>query len=254
MYFLPLLCFIAISGPAQDTVQIAAQNIYSKVIREGTQRYLVYYKSDPDAPPSKMQLWTRNIERAVGPTDLPAFKIGMKWEYQDSLIHTVTTLCELSTMQPLSHEFWWKGTPVVNVDVQTKQVRINKFLSVADHDSSEKRDAIWSVLKTFVTNYVFSTHLEQEIFPLLPYKTGVTFIIPYSDPETGVILEKAFFTVTGEEELSGHDGQKIGCWIIRKTRVGNPERYWVSKKTGEVLRSEQHLKGTVYKYKLQLGF
>lgn len=247
-----VFCITTVFSRAQDTVRIAAQNIYSKVLREGTHRYLVYFKNAKDAPRSQIQFWTRTIER-TNQNGMPVLKIAQQWEYKDSLVHTVTSVCDAASMRPVTHEFWWKGSPVVNVDFETKQVRVNN-VALSDNDTSRRAKTIWTAFKTVANNYVLNWHLDLEVFPTLPFKKGVTFIIPFYDPGTVAPMERAAYTVTGDGKLAGYDDQKIDCWIMEHKSAGNMEVFWISKKTKEVLKLEQEINGSIYRYKIKLGF
>lgn len=95
---------------------------------------------------------------------------------------------------------------------------------------------------------------KEETFPTLPYKTGLTFIIPFYDPGTASGYQRVAYAVTGSAELTGYDNQKIDCWLMVHEAPGNKEVYWISKKTNEVLKLEQEVNGKMYRYKIKLGF
>lgn len=88
----------------------------------------------------------------------------------------------------------------------------------------------------------------------MPYKTGVTFIIPFYDPGTASNFQKVAYTVTGSAALIGYDDKKIDCWLLVHESKGNKEVFWISKKTKEVLKLEQEIGGKAYRFKIKLGF
>ncbi len=94
----------------------------------------------------------------------------------------------------------------------------------------------------------------MEVFPLLPFKEGVTFVIPFYDPGTGSSFQQVAYTVMGSSELVGYNDQKIDCWLLSHEERGNKEIFWISKKTREVLKLEQEINGSLYRYKIKLGF
>lgn len=251
-FLLLLLCSNAFISPAQDTVRMTAQNIYSKLQRQGTHRYLVYTKNGKDASPSKIQFRTRTIEWK-NHQGLSVLLIKDQWGYNDSVVHTASSICEAATMKPIMHELWWSGTPVVKVDFQTRQVMVN-HAPKGTVDTTERGQAIWNVFKTFANNYVLHSHINLEFFPPLSLTMGLTVIMPFYDPLTGASLEEEVYTVTGEDQLSGYDEQQIDCWLITKTGDGNSELYWISKKTNEVLMSVQQLNETDRRYTIKMGF
>lgn len=60
-----LLSIVANQSNAQDTIRITEKEINTKALREGTHRYLVYFKMKKDAPRTQTQFWTRTIERTT---------------------------------------------------------------------------------------------------------------------------------------------------------------------------------------------
>ena len=52
-FFALLLCIITVKSNGQDTIRITAKEINTKVLREGTHRYLVYFKMGKNAPVRK---------------------------------------------------------------------------------------------------------------------------------------------------------------------------------------------------------
>lgn len=109
-------------------------------------------------------------------------------------------------------------------------------------------------LPVFIRKILLNWHLDLETFPTLPYKTGLTFVIPFYDPGTASGFQKVAYTVTGSAELIGYNDQKIDCWLLVHESKGNKEVFWISKKTNEVLKLEQEVGGRMYRYKIKLGF
>lgn len=253
IFCLLLVCtFYAVKAQKKDTIRITAAHINTKVLVEGTHRYLVYFKQGKDAPRSQTQYWTRTIERTQE-AGKSVIKITQLWEYKDSVWHTVTSLCDAKTFRPLTHESWWKGAGTTTVDMDKKQVLVNN-IPLSDADTAKRNKTTWSAFKTVGDKFVLNWHLDLEVFPTLPFKTGVTFIIPFYDPGTVVPVTEAAYTVTGTGQLTGYDNQKIDCWIMEHESTGNKEIFWISKKTNEVLKLEQEVNGKVYRYKIKLGF
>lgn len=246
----------------KDTVYITAKDINTKILQEGTHRYFVYFKMSKDAVRTQMQIWTRKISR----TDFnstPAIEINQVWEDKDSIMHIVTSFSDAKTMQPLYHKTWWKvpvsrssAVKAVNetvVDFINKTVNHNGSL-LNDADTAKQAKAIWSGFKSSLGKYFLNWHLDLETFPLLPYKKGLTIIIPFYDPGTSSNYQEVAYTVTGSDTLTGYDFQKIDCWLLVHEEPGNKEVFWVSKKTKEVLKLEQEINGRIYRYKIKLGF
>lgn len=244
-----------------DTIEVTSANINPNVLNEGTHRYLVYFKMKKDSVRTQTQFWTRTIKRTVY-NGTPAIEINQEWEDKDSIMHIVKSISDAKTMQPMYHKTWWKvqasrtstakTVNVTTVDFLNKTVDYNgKMLN--DAETLRQPKAIWDGYKSSLDKYYLNWHLDLETFPLLPYKSGVTFIIPFYDPGTASGYQKVAYTVTGSAELIGFNNQKIDCWLLVHESKGNKEIFWISKKTKEVLKLEQEINGTMYRYKIKLG-
>ena len=222
MTLLTALLFYASTFLAQksDTIQITSENINTIVSREGTSRYLVYFKMKKDSVRTQTQFWTRTIKR-TDYNGIPVIEITQEWEDKDSIMHIVKSVSDAKTMQPLYHKTWWnvqrsrtstaKTISETTVDFLSKTVEHNgKLLSNADTATQVKK--IWEGYTSSLDKYYLNWHLDLETFPLLPYKKGVTFMIPFYDPGTASNFQKVAYTVTGSAELIGYDDKKIDCW------------------------------------------
>lgn len=255
-------CLACIVCQAQDTIRVSGKDINTKVLKEGTHRYLVYFKMSKDSVRTQTQFWTRTIKR-TDYNGIPAIEIDQVWEDKDSIMHMVKSISNAKTMQPLYHKSWWKVatargavTKVVNttiVDLVNKTVSHNGSL-LSDADTAKQVRAIWEGYKSSQNRYFLNWHSDLETFPLLPYRKGVTFVIPFYDPGTASNYQEVAYTVTGSDKLTGYDDQKIDCWLLVHEDKGNKEVFWVSKKTKEVLKLEQEINGRFYRYKIKLGF
>lgn len=257
-----LFCTSALIAQKSDPLQITAENINTKVLREGTSRYLVYFKMKKDSVRTQTQFWTRTIKR-TDYNGIAAIEITQEWEDKDSIMHIVKSISDAKTMQPLYHKTWWnvqmsrtataKTTNLTTVDFLSKTVEHNgKLLSNADTANQVKK--IWDSYTSSLDKYYLNWHLDLETFPLLPYKKGVTFMIPFYDPGTASNFQKVAYTVTGSAALIGYDDKTIDCWLLVHETKGNKEVFWISKKTKEVLKLEQEIGGRAYRYKIKLGF
>jgi hypothetical protein len=249
-------------GQQGDTIRLSAKNINTQVLKDGTHRYLVYFKMKKDSVRSMSQFWTRSIKR-MEYNGIPAIEITQEWEDKDSIMHIVRSYSEAKTMQPLYHSSWWKVQAGRNataktitstiVDMASKTVEYNGRL-LSDADTARQAKKIWDGYKTSVGKFYLNWHLDLETFPLLPYRNGVSFVIPFYDPGTASDYQTVVYTVKGEAELEGYDQQKIKCWLLVHESPGNKETFWISKKTREVLKLEQQFGPNSFRYKIKLGF
>lgn len=245
-----------------DTLQISAANINPAAIREGTNRYLVYFKMKKDSVRTETQFWTRTTKK-TNHKGKAALEISQQWEDKDSIMHLVKTITDAKTMQTLFHQTWWKvrtsrnsNTKKVNaatLDFTENTLTYNGKL-LSDTTSGKQEQLIWKGYQSAKGKFFLNWHTDLEVFPMLPYKKGLTFLIPFYDPATASNYQKVAYKVTGSAELIGFDDQKIACWLLEHETKGNKEIFWVSKKTNEVLKLEQELNGSMYRYKIKLGF
>ncbi len=250
-----------VSAQKTDSIIISGSNLNMKALREGTSRYLVYVKMNKDSVRTFTQFWTRTTKRTQY-KGMAAIEITQEWEDKDSIIHIVNSISDAVTMQPLYHKTWWKvkmqgsttsKTNTTTVDLLNKTIEYNgKLLNKTDTARQEKK--IMDGYLSAENKYFLNWHLDLETFPLLPYEKGKNFIIPFYDPGTASGFQNVTYSVKGSAELTGYDDQKIACWLLVHEEKGNQETFWISKKTKEVLKLEQVINGSIYRYKIKLGF
>lgn len=241
-----------VSAQANDTIIISAKDVNTKVLKEGEHRYLVYFKMQPGASRSNTNFWTRSIERTTT-KGKPTITIRQQWEDKDSIVHTVVSVCDAVTMQPVTHESWWKGRGTSAVDFEKRTLTINGQ-PVTEADTAKRNIATLDAFKSTDGAFSLNWHLDLEVFPTMPFKKGRTFLIPFYDPGIPSGLKKVAYTVTGSETIIGYDDQKIDCWIMTHETKGNKEKFFISKKNKEVLKLEQEINGKIWRYKIKMPF
>ena len=254
--------FVASAQKAKDTVVISNKNINRTFLREGTHRYLVYFKMQKDSVRIQTQFWTRTLKK-IEYAGRPAIEVVQTWEDKDSIMHKVRSISDATTMQPLYHTTWWKIAASRNAATKSISETTVDFLNnivehdgrlLSESDTGNRVKAIWSGYTSSNNKYFLNWHLDLESLSLLPYKQGVTFLIPFYDPGTGSGFQEVPYTVSGSGELTGFNDQRIDCWLLVHESKGNKEVFWISKKTQEVLKLEQEINGRIYRYKIKLGF
>lgn len=235
-----------------DTLRITETNINTKFLKDGTHRYLVYFKYGKEAPRKDMQIWTRTIERQQK-NDRHLILVSQEWEHKDSVLHTVKSVCDAASLRPITHEFWWRRRGSIFVDFENKSIAMNG-VPLTEADTSKRSSNIRSAFKSASDKYVLNWHMDLEVFPTLPYEKGITFLIPFYDPGTTALFQNVAYTVFGSAFLTGYDNSTIDCWLLVHEEKNNKETFWISKKTKEVLKLEQEINGSIYRYKIKLGF
>lgn len=236
---------------AQDTLLITAKEVNTKYLQEGTSRYLVYFKTGKDSARYRPQFWTRTVS-FIEYNGREAINVTQEWEDRDMVVHKVTSICDKKTFAPLYHKSWWKQSGSSEFDFINKNAAINET-ALTDADTARNRKGPWEAFKKAVSQYTLNWHLDLEVFPILPYKTGVTFLVPFYDPGLPAPRNEAY-TVTGSAQLEGYNNQKIDCWLLTHESRGLKEIFWISKKTHEVLKLEGEIGKERWRYKIKLGF
>lgn len=234
-----------------DTIVINASKVNTKVLKPSTNRYLVYFKMGKDSSRSRAQFWTRNIAYAEY-GGKQAIVVTQEWEDRDTIFHKVKSVCDRQSFAPLYHHSWWKQTGSSEFDFINKSASING-IPLTDADTARNRKGPWNAFKIALNQFTMNWHLDLEVFPVLPYKEGKTFLIPFYDPGFPAPKNEAY-TVSGSAILEGYNNQKIECWLLTHEARGLKEIFWISKRTKEVLKLEQEIGQNRWRYKIKLGF
>ncbi len=241
-------------GQYADTVVINQDNVNTKQLREGTAVYLVYFKMKKDSVRTMTQFWTRTINKASY-NGADAITVSQSWEDKDSIVHTTKSICNSKTFAPLYQYSWWKrGGRITSsiFDFVNKKAEVDEK-PLTEADTAKNRKAAWQAFAKAYNQYTLNWHLDLEVFPILPYKKDRVFSIPFYDPGFSA-PKQLIYSVIGEDKLVGYNNQKIDCWLLEHTDKGSKEVFWISKKTKEVLKLEQQINNTIYRYKIKLGF
>lgn len=252
----PLLAGIAIclaSSQAiaqQDTVKISSGMVNTKVLKKGTHRYLVYFKLGKDSSRSNYQLWSRTIDY-LDYQGRKAISVTQEWEDNTKIVHKVYSVCDEKTFAPLYQKSEWVGRSNSTFNFLTKEGYL-KDMPLTSADTARAKKQIYDGFQQATNEYVLNWHLDLEVFPILPYKQGRTFLINFYEPGFSSPEFQAY-TVSGSATLTGYDNQKVECWLLTYSSAGNKETFWISKKTKEVLKLEEEFGGK-FRYKIKLGF
>lgn len=245
-----LLSNIVSSGQKTDTIRITSELVNTKVLIPGTHRWLVYFKMGADSPRSMFNIWSRTINK-ISHNGKDAIEVTQVWEDKDSILHTTRSVSDANDFRTLFHQSWWRQRGSFQLDFATGELLMNnKIITKEDTGFLNKR--VRNAFDKALPQYTLNWHLDLEVFPLLPYKNNVTFLINYYDPGS---QEPKWvpYTVTGSAKIAGLDGQMADCWLLEHSQPNNKEVFWISKKTKEVLKLEQQF-GTRYRYKIKLPF
>jgi hypothetical protein len=246
-YTSPTYCF---AQAKTDTLVVQSKNLDLKNIRTGNHTYVVYSKKTKQGPSERAVLVKINTEFKTH-NNKPALAITQQWDL-DTVVHSAYTVLNVKDFSTLFHTTYWKRLGyAANFDFETKKVSFTgsvpdsvKLKSMKDFDESFNK-------------YNLNWHSDLVIFPLLPFKENRTFKINFYDPGFGG-AEQVSYSVSGSDFLMNSSGEKIECWVLEHKviltgDVAGAQRFWISKKTKEVLKEEDELGKRGFRYKLKLG-
>lgn len=243
-----------INAQQADTIFVKENTVKTSLLKEGTNRYLVYFKMGKDTNRTMTQFWTRSI-RFEQFENRDVITVYQSWEDKDSIMHTTKSVCDKKTFAPLYQESWWKRGKTITTStfnfIDKSGLIDGKALS--DTDSTKNRKNAWAAFKKATDQYTLNWHLDLEVFQLLPFKQGKIFSIPYYDPGFNA-PKQVVYTVSAMETIVGYNNQKIDCWVLTHTQGNNNESFWISKKTNEVIKMQDNIGGKLFRYKIKLPF
>lgn len=255
---LALLSFITFSTFAKsvDTIKVGSGVLELQHLQKGELDYMQFFKKTKDGPASRISMIKFNISTKQY-NNKPSIQVTQQWEL-DTVVHKCFTVFDPKDFSNIYHETYWKRLGYsVKLDFAAKTVdftNVNNKNGVPDSLKLETTKDFNDSFKKFNLNW----HADMLIYSLLPYKEGRTFIINYYDPGMAPAEEGAY-TVTGSEGVKGSNGENIDCWVLNnyvdnKAPEKGYERYWISKKTHEVLKLENFMgESRGYRYKVKLG-
>jgi len=250
-----LVSLFSLAAGAQktDTVVIQPKDIHTNVLIPGMHRWLVYFKMGKDSSRSRFFIWSRRIDR-ISYRGKDAISVTQEWENNDTIMHTVYTVCDSKDFAPLYQKAWTKQSGSSEFDFLDKTMKLNGR-TITAADTARAVTISYKAFQSALQQYVLDWHLDLEVFPLLPFRNHTTYAINYYDPGFGA-PKRVYYTVTGSAVIKGYDGQDIDCWLLEHTdqgRMSNKEVFYISKKTREVLKLEQEFAGR-YRYKIKMAF
>jgi hypothetical protein len=255
---LALLLSITISSFAKnrDTLHVQPKDIDLKHLQTGDFGYILYHKKTKDGPALRITLVKMNVESQVY-HGKSAFVIKQQWDY-DTVMHTSYSVFDAKDFSTILHDTYWKQLGYsMKFDFETKKVEFKNVSYKGEIPDSIKTSVIKDFNQSF-DKYNLNWHEDLIVYTILPYKENRTFAINYYDPGFGK-AEEVMYSVTGSDTLVGRSGEKVDCWVLNhytddKFPEKGYERFWIAKKTNEVLK-EEDFGGPAYgyRYKLKLG-
>jgi hypothetical protein len=235
-----------------DTLEIKRGDLNMHALQLGKYSYILYTQKTKASPAQNIILVKIDAE-TVQYHGKPVITITQEWD-RDTVLHSAYSIFNADDFSTILHDSYWKRLGYsMKFDFETKTAEFTDRGVKGGIPDSVKAIAANDFNQSF-QSYNLNWHADLIVYQLLPYKANRTFIINYYDPGFGK-AEKVAYTVTGNDFLTDTHGQKIECWVLNHNDTGNIyERFWISKKTNEVLKEEDSSpRGLRYKVKIGVG-
>src|SRR6185312_15216169 len=248
-----LLLLLTLSAVAKniDTINVQPKNLDLKSLQMGNYSYVVFFKKTKSSPSSQIFLVKINVA-ATQYHNKPAYVIKQQWDL-DTVVHSAYSVFDAKSFSTILHDTYWKALGyAMKYDFEAKTVDYKNVSLKNGIPDSIKVKSTEDFNESF-TKYNLNWHADLILYSLLPYKENRTFIINFYDPGFGK-AEEVDYSVTGSDVLTGSSGERIECWVLNHNEKSSDgyERFWISKKTREVLKEEDFGKRG-YRYKLKIG-
>ena len=245
-----IFLFAASAARAQkgDTIHVRGTDLNIKGLQTGNYSYLIVRQKAKDSPVTSMILAKMSIQREMY-HDKPAIIVRQQWD-RDSIIHKAYTVFDARDFSTLLHDTYWRGYGFSLIfDFETRKFDSKSIISsIPDSIKTSCEEEFAASFGAYNLNW----HDDLVIYSMLPYKENRTFMINYYDPGFGKPVEVGY-SVTGSDILTDRGGASIDCWVLEHGDENGTERFWISKKTREVLKEEDHGKSGGYRFKYKLG-
>ena len=251
-YVLSIFFLAVLVGPTRaqkgDTLHVRPSDLNIKGLQTGDYSYLIVRQKALDSPASSMIIAKMSVVREAY-HNKSAIVVRQQWD-RDSMIHKAYTVFDANDFSTLLHDTYWRVLGYALVfDFEARKFDSRPVIR-AIPDSV--RTSCEQELAGSFGAYNLNWHDDLVIYSMLPYKENRTFLINYYDPGFGK-PEEVPYTVTGSGQLTDRGGASIDCWTLEHTDENGTEKFWISKKTREVLKEEDHGKNWGYRFKYKLG-
>lgn len=232
-----------VSNAQVDTISLNTNDLLTKQLQPGLHQYIVYFEMAAKKKIIAPMLWNRqvNFTEVKGKK---VIEIKQHWYSADTLMNRVLySLSERETFTPIFH-YAKNARGIEAFDFEGRKV--NGSDTVANN---AKKD--FEIALSIPT---LNWELDLEVFSTLPYKkVGQTFVINFYHPGGRTPPKYYAYTVSADEIIKSTDSKTIDCWLLK---IAYNETdwaiFWISKKTKEVLKMQEHFKGN-YRYKVKLS-
>lgn len=251
-----LVLTFAVSAFAQnksEIINISAKDLDLKTVKPGNYSYLVYTKKTKEGGAENLSLVNIKIETKQY-NGKEAFAITQSWENAANPFHKAYTVLSATDGTTLYHETFWQQTGINSkFDFETKKVTLEGEPTEAMKPRYEQFKTMTETgfQKSFAA-YNLNWHSDLIIFQMFPYKENRTFRVNFYDPGSAE-PQIADYIVTGSDTIKDSSGEKIDCWTMefRSEKYKSVQKFWVAKKTKEVLKEEDSFNNT-YRFKLKI--
>jgi hypothetical protein len=231
-----------------DTLRVKPEDLNIKGLQTGDYSYLIIRQKAKDSPATSMILAKMSVTRETY-HDKPVIVVRQQWD-RDSVVHKAYTVFDARDFSTLLHDTYWRVLGFAMVfDFETRKFDSRAIVHVIPDSVKTSCEAEFAA--SFGA-YNLNWHDDLVIYSMLPYKENRTFMINYYDPGFGKPEEVAY-TVSGSATLVDKGGAAVDCWVLEHGDENGTEKFWISKKTREVLKEEDYGKNFGFRFKYKLG-
>lgn len=227
-----------------DTIHAGDGKLKLEYLPTGTQRYLVYIKTK-EGQKRSIWLWERTTTKEKW-ENTDAIVVRQQWTTSDTGFNRrqLMSVTDPTTFTPRYH-----SSENPKTGGQSFNLYSQEFITVDPvANAARNKNNLYPLVTTF------NWELDLETFPLLPLQEGKTFVINFYHPGSPTMPSWYSYTVTGSEKIPTVNGETVDCfklYIDYGANRGN-STWWLSKKTHEVLKMEEHF-GAITRYKIKLA-
>ncbi|BFG70636.1 hypothetical protein KACHI17_15170 [Sediminibacterium sp. KACHI17] len=248
LFLLVLLCTNGLAQKA-DTIIVGPKDIDTKKIRLGKHYWINYSSNGKDSIKRNLISWEMVIEPVLYQQQ-SAFSIRQFVTGRDTVMMFTHTICDGRTFATRQHKSSSNFSSSLDMDFDQKTYSINGK-SITSEDTARSNQIRWRRFDSSASKYALNWNIDLAILPMLSYKANRTFLINFFEPGAAPFLQA--YTVIGTGFLISYDQKETECWVLQRKSSFSLQTFYVSKKTGDVLKMEEEFRGTK-RYKVKVGF
>lgn len=236
-----LLSFAGTSVAQVDTINAQNHKLVMSNLKEGKNSYLVYMTDSLETKRTVGDLWERTTAFKKRDNN-EVVEFDWKWLHHDSVVATITNICDKKTLAPIYHYANYKRRGIFAYDY--KKGLMQPSDTVKNNDAIKKGSVKLDIP-------IISWEQDLETYALLPIKkVGQQFDISFFDPnEKSATYHR--YEVVGKDHLKLSADITANCWLLKINYSQDSYAiFWLTEKSKEVIKMKEYYKGN-YRVKVK---